>query len=161
MRARLITLSVDGREHDVAVRATTTLLEVLRERLSVSGVRAGCREGACGSCAVLLDGELVLACLVPAMRCDGAAVTSIAGLADGARLSAVQEAFIAEGASQCGYCTSGMVVAVTALLARDPKPTRAAVEAWLAGNICRCTGYEPIVRAALRAAATARAGAGE
>jgi carbon-monoxide dehydrogenase small subunit len=88
-------------------------------------------------------------------------VTSIAGLADGARLSAVQEAFIAEGASQCGYCTSGMVVAVTALLARDPRPTRAAVEAWLAGNICRCTGYEPIVRAALRAAETARAEAGE
>jgi aerobic carbon-monoxide dehydrogenase small subunit len=143
---------LNGRDATAVAEPTMSLLQLLRDGLGCFGVRAGCRQGGCGSCSVLVDDRLVLACLVPATRVDGARVVTVEGLASGGRLSAVQAAFVAEGATQCGYCSSGMVLAVTALLKENPQPSEDDVQEAIAGNVCRCTGYLPIVRAALRAA---------
>ncbi len=130
-----------------------SLLHVLRERMGLPGSKNACEQGECGSCTVLLDGVAVCACLVAAGQAEGRAVVTVEGLADGAALDPVQQAFLDAGAVQCGFCTPGLVVAVHDLLERDPSPSDADVREALAGNLCRCTGYEKILDA-VRLAAT-------
>ena len=133
------------------------LLDVLRERMGLTGTKEGCAVGVCGICSVLVDGKLVSACLVPVAEVDGREVTTVEGLANGDRLSAVQEAFIVHGGFQCGICTPGQIVAATALLAEAGSPTDDEIREWLGGNLCRCTGYQQIVEAVAAAATAARA----
>ncbi len=145
MRDRLrLALQVNGEERDVVVDARKTLLEVLREDLALTGTKHGCELGECGACAVLLDGELVLACLVAAFECQGREVTTVEGLRDGPDLHPLQAAFADHGAAQCGYCTPGMLVAAKSLLDRNPGAGRAEIAEALSGQICRCTGYQQI-----------------
>ena len=144
-----LTLEVNGETHLVDVPPTRRLLTVLRDDLALTGTKLGCAEGACGACAVLLDGLPVVSCLVPAGAAEGRAVTTIEGLARGD--TTLQEAFVAEDALQCGFCTPGQIVSATALLAATPEPTRGEIRAALAGNICRCGAYPKIERAILRA----------
>ena len=153
MTTKMISLTVDDKPQQVMVKAETTLLEVLREKLSFNGVRAGCREGGCGSCSVLVNGELVLACLVPASRVEDCSIETVEGLANGFdELDPIQEAFIENSATQCGFCTSGMIMATKALLQTNTNPSRDDVMEAISGNICRCTGYQPIINAVLDAA---------
>ena len=149
-----ISLVVNGERHDLEALADRRLAAVLREDLGLLGTKVGCAEGACGACAVLLDGRPVNSCLMLAAAAQGHEVVTIEGISrDGA--TAIQEAFVAEDAVQCGFCTPGQVVSATALLARTPQPTRAEIHAALAGNICRCGTYPKIERALLRVAGTA------
>jgi carbon-monoxide dehydrogenase small subunit len=142
-----VTLTVNGRERRLAVPADETLLTTLRERLGLSGAKLGCNQGVCGTCTVLLDGRAARACLALSANCEGTAVTTVEGLGEGRTLSRLQQAFIAAGAVQCGFCTSGMLLAATALLAENPAATVEEIRAGLAGNICRCTGYRKIIDA--------------
>jgi carbon-monoxide dehydrogenase small subunit len=146
-------LTVNGERHETDAWGGESLLYVLRERLGLPGSKNACEQGECGSCSVLLDGTLVCACLVLAAQADGHEVVTIEGLAsDG--LSRVQEAFLAAGAVQCGFCTPGLVVAATDLLERVPNPTDDEIREALSGNICRCTGYQKIIDAVKAAART-------
>lgn len=156
MTATIVTLTVNGVDQQFLVQPETTLLLGLREQLGLSGAKRGCAQGACGSCTVLLDGSPVVSCLVPAATVDGAEIGTVEGLADGQQLSDVQQAFIDGFATQCGYCTPGMIMSAEALLARNPDPTAADVAEAISGNICRCTGYEPIIAAILDAAGRRR-----
>jgi aerobic carbon-monoxide dehydrogenase small subunit len=135
-----------------------SLLHVLRERMGLPGSKNACEQGECGSCTVLLDGVAVCACLVAAGQAEGRDVVTVEGLADGDALDPVQQAFLDAGAVQCGFCTPGLVVAVHDLLARDPSPSDTDVREALAGNLCRCTGYEKILDA-VRLASTRAGGA--
>jgi len=141
-----ITLTVDGTERTGDVSPAASLASLLRDTLGVTAVKNGCDQGECGSCTVLVDGEPACACLVPALQAIGADVRTSRSFANG-RPSPVQEAFLDAGAVQCGYCTPGLVVAVSDLLARKPHPSDHEVREALAGNICRCTGYRKIVDA--------------
>jgi aerobic carbon-monoxide dehydrogenase small subunit len=129
----------------------TRLLDALRGDLHLTGIKEGCGEGECGACSILLDGRLVNSCLVPLIHAERAVIVTIEGVAQGERLHAVQEAFIAHGGAQCGICTPGMVLAAVSLLERNPHPSLADVRAGLAGNLCRCTGYMRIFEAVLDA----------
>jgi aerobic-type carbon monoxide dehydrogenase small subunit (CoxS/CutS family) len=147
-----VTLVVNGDPYRVAVRPNRTLLDVLRDELGLTGTKRGCDQGECGACTVHLDGRAVNACLVLAVDAAGAEVTTIEGLARRGELHPLQQAFIDEGAVQCGYCTPGMILQAAALLRRNPAPTAAQIRTGMAGNLCRCTGYAKIVRAVARAA---------
>jgi carbon-monoxide dehydrogenase small subunit len=127
------------------------LLDVLREEMRLTGTKEGCGEGECGACAVLMNGAIVNSCLVPAVEADGADIRTIEGMASGGQLNAVQQAFLECGGAQCGICTPGMVIASMALLARHPHPSDAQIREGLAGNLCRCTGYQKIFAAVVRA----------
>jgi len=127
------------------------LLDVLREEMNLCGTKEGCGEGECGACAVLVDGRIVTSCLMPAIEANGADIVTIEGIAHGDQLSAIQEAFLQCGGAQCGICTPGMVMASIALLEHHPQPTDAEIREGLAGNLCRCTGYQKIFAAVLRA----------
>ncbi len=174
-----IRLRVNGRERSVEVLPGETLLDVLRRRLHLTGTKRGCEIGECGACTVVLDGRAVNACLVLAVQADGANVLTVEGLAqvghaDGAvggaggrvgqsdqsdqNLHPLQRAFLDHGAVQCGFCTPGVLMSAVALLARDPSPTPEAVRRAIAGNLCRCTGYQAIVDAILAAAAARKPG---
>ena len=153
-----IRLAVNGERREVLAAGYKTLLEVLREDLGLTGTKHGCELGECGACAVLVDGAPVLSCLLLAADCDGAAVTTVEGLARGPELSPLQAAFADLGAAQCGYCTPGILVTAQSLLERNPRPSREEIAAALSGNLCRCTGYLQIFEAVEEAA---RAGAGE
>ncbi len=146
MKATLA-LRVNGEDRDVIVPVHKTLLEVLREDLGLTGTKHGCELGECGTCTVLVDGTPVLSCLTLPVELQGRAITTVEGLAQGGRLHPLQEAFTELGAAQCGYCTPGILVAAKALLDRNPAPTRTDVAEWLAGNLCRCTGYLKILEA--------------
>ncbi len=150
----VLRLRVNGETHETLAESSETLLEILRERLGLTGTKHGCEVGECGACTVLLDGAPVLACLVLPDQIEGAEVTTVEGLADGSALHPLQEAFVALGASQCGYCTAGMLLSAKALLDEQPDPTRDEIRAALAGNVCRCTGYASIVDAVAQAART-------
>jgi carbon-monoxide dehydrogenase small subunit len=143
---RQIRVTLNGEETEVAFASYKTLLEVLREDLDLCGTKHGCELGECGACAVLLDGQPVLSCLVLGVECDGRAVITVEGLADG-QLHPLQQTFADLGAAQCGYCTPGFLVTARALLDEHPHPTRDEIRAALAGNLCRCTGYQQIVEA--------------
>jgi carbon-monoxide dehydrogenase small subunit len=148
-----LTLSVNGQTHELPVEPRETLAEVVRVRIGLTGLKVSCDAQVCGSCTVLVDGLAVSACTYLAVDAEGRAVTTVEGLAEDGRLSPLQQAFIDKAAFQCGFCTPGMLMAATALLAEDPAPTRASVVAGIEGNLCRCTGYVPIIEAVLAAAA--------
>jgi carbon-monoxide dehydrogenase small subunit len=155
-----LALTVNGEPAEAAVDPAKTLLEVLREDLQLTGTKHGCELGECGACAVQLDGEPVLSCLVLAVECAGRKVLTVEGLARDGRLDPLQEAFADLGAAQCGYCTPGILVTAQALLDREPHPTRERIREALAGNLCRCTGYLQIldaVESAARAGSAASA----
>ena len=139
-----ITLTVNGERREAEVWGGESLLTVLRDTLELPGSKNACEQGECGSCSVLLDGELVCSCLVLGAQADGHQVVTVEGLADGDALSPVQQAFVDAGAVQCGFCTPGLVVAVTDLLARTPDPDDHEIREALSGNLCRCTGYAKI-----------------
>jgi aerobic-type carbon monoxide dehydrogenase small subunit (CoxS/CutS family) len=147
-----IELNVNRRRRSIDVLPHHTLLEALRDDLGLTGTKECCLVGECGACTVLVDGRSVDSCLMLAVEADGAAVTTVEGLADGARLAPLQQAFLETGAAQCGFCIPGQLIAAQALLDRVPHPTRAEVEEGLAGNYCRCAGYEQIFEAVLAAA---------
>ena len=145
-------LTINGQPHQVSVPANRLLVHVLRDDLGLTGTKEGCSVGVCGACSVLVDGVLMSACLVPAILADGAAITTIEGLApDDEHLSPLQEAFIRHGGFQCGICTPGQLIAATALLDEVPRPTAEQVKSWMMGNLCRCTGYYQIVDSILAA----------
>jgi carbon-monoxide dehydrogenase small subunit len=151
--------TVNGQAASLSVYPMARLLDVLREELKLTGTKEGCGEGECGACSVMIDGELVNSCLVPAMQAEGADIRTIEGIASGEQLHAVQEAFLACGGAQCGICTPGMVMAAVNLLARTPEPTEEDVRSGLSGNLCRCTGYMKIFQAILHACRQAKVGA--
>ena len=155
-----LSLVVNGEPADVLVDPTKTLLEVLREDLQLTGTKHGCELGECGACAVLVDGEPMLSCLVLAVACTGRRVTTVEGLMTDGRLHALQEEFADRGSAQCGYCTPGILVTAKALLDREPHPTPERIREALSGNLCRCTGYAQIVEAVEAAAERLSAGPG-
>jgi len=147
-----IRVTVNGTVETALVPSGMTLLQFLRERLYLTGAKEGCGIGECGACTVLLDGVPVTSCLVLAVEADGKEVRTVEGEATDGQLSRLQRAFIAEGAVQCGFCTPGMIMSARALLERNPHPSDPEIREAIAGNFCRCTGYEAIVRAIRRAA---------
>jgi carbon-monoxide dehydrogenase small subunit len=154
---QVINLTVNSEQVRIEVDDRWTLLYLLREVLALTGTKQGCGKGECGACTVLLNGRPVDSCLVLAREADGGDVRTIEGEAAGDELSALQQAFIDEGGIQCGFCTPGMIMSARALLMRNPDPTRKEVEEAICGNLCRCTGYKPIVAAIMTAAGREKA----
>lgn len=152
MTAHSITVTVNGVKEYLEVPSNLTLLQMIRERVALTGTKNGCEAGECGACTVLMNGEPVNSCMVLAAEADGAEIVTVEGLAHDGRLDVVQEAFAGEGAVQCGFCTPGMLISARALLNRNPAPTEAEIRDALMGNLCRCTGYTRIVRAVQKAA---------
>src|SRR3990172_8584793 len=147
---RTYTLNVNSEPRTVATAPGETLLDVLRDKLGLTGSKKGCDLGDCGACTVLGDGEPMTSCLLLASEMEGKAITTIEGVAHNGELTPIQKAFIHEGAVQCGYCTPGMILSATALLEKNPQPTVEEIKEGLAGNLCRCTGYTGIIRAGQR-----------
>jgi carbon-monoxide dehydrogenase small subunit len=145
MKKKLLHLTVNGEPYELWINPKKLLVEILRDELDLTGTKRGCNTGACGACTVLLDGAAVKSCSVLAMQADGAEVTTVEGLADGAKLTPLQQSFLDHGAFQCGFCTSGMLMSATAFLKEDPAPKD--IKEGIQGNICRCTGYNSIRRA--------------
>jgi aerobic carbon-monoxide dehydrogenase small subunit len=143
----VIRSEINGEEREVLADGRDTLLELLRDRVGLTGTKEGCGNGNCGTCTVLFDGEPVNACLVMAMEASGARITTVEGIANGNVLDAVQQALVAHGGSQCGFCTPGIVISAVALLKRNATPTDVEIRHAIAGNLCRCTGYDKIVEA--------------
>ena len=152
----LLTCTVNGEERTVLADTRDTLLELLRERLGLTGTKEGCSNGNCGTCTVLVDGQPVCACLMLAQEAPGCDIVTIEGLAGSAALHPIQQALVEHGGTQCGFCTPGIVLSAKALLDRNPQPTEDDIRHAIAGNLCRCTGYGKIVEAIAAAAATVR-----
>ena len=151
-----VTASINGDETEFLCEPEQTLLDVLRDELAMTGSKEGCSSGDCGACSVMLDGRLVCSCLVLGAEAEGREVTTIEGMAVGEQLHPLQQKFLEHAALQCGICTPGILVAAKALLDRTDNPTETEVRYWLAGNLCRCTGYDKIVRAVMDAATEMR-----
>ena len=151
-----VTTTINGEAVEFLCEPQQTLLDVLRDVLAMTGTKEGCGTGDCGACTVTLDGRLVCSCLMLGVEADGREIGTIEGIAEGDRLHPVQQKFLEHAALQCGVCTPGFIVAAKALLDRNTAPTEREVRFWLAGNLCRCTGYDKIVRAVLDAAAELR-----
>lgn len=147
MEKQLLHLTVNNEYHELYIKPKRLLVEVLRDELGLTGTKRGCNTGACGACTILLNGVAVKSCSVLAVQADGAEVTTVEGLADGAQLSPLQRSFLDHGAYQCGFCTSGMLMSATALLNENLSPTKEKIKEAIQGNICRCTGYNSIIRA--------------
>lgn len=147
-----VTTKLNGHEVDFLCDARQSLLEVLREELQLTGTKEGCNNGNCGACSVLIGGRVVNSCLVLAVEAEGEEIRTIEGLAEGGQLHPLQQTFLEQAALQCGICTPGFLVASKALLDQNPSPTEEEIRLFLAGNLCRCTGYDKIVRAVLEAA---------
>ncbi|MGB0570940.1 MAG: (2Fe-2S)-binding protein [Alphaproteobacteria bacterium] len=154
-----ITTTINGEPEEFLCTPDETMLDVLRNQLDLTGAKEGCGSGDCGACSITLDGTLVCACLMLAAEAEGKAITTIEGMAEGEKLHPLQQKFLEEAALQCGICTPGMLVAARALLDENPDPTETEVRFWLAGNLCRCTGYDKIIRAVLDTAAEMRGAA--
>ncbi|HAD24905.1 MAG TPA: ferredoxin [Alphaproteobacteria bacterium] len=151
-----VTATVNGEEVEYLCDPQQTLLDVLRDELNLTGTKEGCSSGDCGACSVILDGRLVCSCLALGAELDGAEIETIEGMAEGDELHPLQQKFLEEAALQCGFCTPGFLVAAKNLLERNPDPTETEVRYWLAGNLCRCTGYDKIIRSVLDVAAEMR-----
>ena len=149
--------TINGDRTEFLCNSDESLLDVLRDRLGLTGAKEGCGTGDCGACSVTLNGRLVCSCLVLGVEVDGAEVETIEGMADGEMLHPLQRIFIEEAALQCGICTPGILIAAKSLLEKNPDPTDTEVRYWLAGNLCRCTGYDKIIKAVQKAAAEMRA----
>lgn len=154
---RVITATINGTETSLAVDNRMSLLEALRDAAGLTGTKEGCMTGDCGACSVIFNGRLVDSCLVMAAEADGGTIQTVEGLAEGQRLHPLQRQFLEHAALQCGICTPGFLVAAKALLDRQPNPSAEDIRYWLAGNLCRCTGYDKILRAVQDAAAEVRA----
>ena len=151
-----VTATVNGDETEFLCDPRETLLDVLRDRLSLTGAKEGCGTGDCGACSVTMDGRLVCSCLVLGVEAEGKEIGTVEGIAQGEKLDPLQEKFIEYAALQCGICTPGILIATKSLLAKNPDPTETEVRYWLAGNLCRCTGYDKIIRAVMDTAADMR-----
>ncbi|SHK78591.1 carbon-monoxide dehydrogenase small subunit [Roseovarius marisflavi] len=151
-----VTTSINGDTTEFLCEAEDTLLDVLRDRLGMTGSKEGCGTGDCGACSVTVDGRLVCSCLMLGAEAEGREVTTIEGMATGDQLHPLQQKFIEMAALQCGICTPGILVAAKSLLEKNPDPTEEEVRYWLAGNLCRCTGYDKIIRAVMETAADLR-----
>jgi len=149
---KIISLTINGILHELAVEPRRTLLELLRDDLSLTGTKKGCGIGDCGTCTVLLDGVATFSCLTLAIQADGRTVETVESLAENGRLNRLQQAFVDHGAIQCGYCTPGMLMTSTELLRRNPHPDEGEIRKAISGNLCRCTGYQKIVEAIQAAA---------
>ena len=147
MSSHNITLKVNGETHHLMVESNELLLNVLREKLFLTGSKYGCGIAECGACSILVDDKLYLACMVPAVSADGWNITTVEGLAKDGELNTVQQAFVDKGAIQCGFCIPGMTVAATSLLMENPHPDEAEIRDYMRGNYCRCTGYHAIIEA--------------
>lgn len=147
-----LTFTVNGKEKTLDVEPTKRLLDIIRDDLDLKGTKEGCGEGECGTCSVIMNGTVVCSCLVPAVKIDGADITTIEGLGSKEKPHPLQTAFMEEGAVQCGFCTPGMIMAAEDLLRHEPNPSRDDIHRALSGNLCRCTGYEKIFRAVEKAA---------
>jgi carbon-monoxide dehydrogenase small subunit len=146
-----VIIKLNGTEYHVTTQSSRTLAEVLREDLGLLGTKIGCNKGECGACTVIMNEKSVTSCLVLALQADGASITTIEGLAAGGKPSALEQAFVEEGAVQCGFCTPGMIMSAEALLAQNPHPSDTEIATALEGNLCRCTGYSKIVGAVRKA----------
>ncbi len=151
-----VTTTINGEPMEYLCEAQQTMLDVLRDELGLTGSKEGCSSGDCGACSVTLDGRLVCSCLILGAEAGGHAITTIEGMAKGDKLHPVQQKFLEHAALQCGFCTPGFIVAAKALLDENLNPTEEETRYWLAGNLCRCTGYDKIIRAVLDAAAVMR-----
>jgi carbon-monoxide dehydrogenase small subunit len=148
VKKRLVTLRVNGEEHEIAIEPRRLLVEAIRDDLGLTGTKRGCESGVCGCCTVLLDGKNIKSCLMLALQADDSEVTTIEGMhGENGGLHPIQDAYVNYGALQCGYCTPGFIMTTKAFLDENPKPTEAEIREGLAGNICRCTGYVKIVEA--------------
>ena len=156
MARQHVTTEVNGEPRDFLCDVQETLLDVLRDELHLTGTKEGCSSGDCGACSVMVDGRLLCACLMFGVEAEGKKIETIEGMAKGDELHALQTKFLEEAALQCGFCTPGFLVAAKALLDRNNNPTETEVRYWLAGNLCRCTGYDKIVRAVMDVAADMR-----
>lgn len=156
MSKQQVATTVNGDPEEFLCDAGATLLDTLRGPLGLTGTKEGCGSGDCGACTVMLDGQMVCSCLVLAVEAEGRQISTIEGVTEGSELHPIQRQFLEHAALQCGFCTPGFIVAAKALLERNPDPTESEVRYWLAGNLCRCTGYDKIVRAVLAAAAELR-----
>jgi aerobic carbon-monoxide dehydrogenase small subunit len=153
----LVTCTVNSQEHTVLADTRDTLLDLLRERIGLTGTKEGCGNGNCGTCTVIVDGEAINACLVLALEAPGRDIVTIEGLSPGGRLHPIQQALVEHGGTQCGFCTPGIVLSAKVLLDSNPNPTALEVRHAIAGNICRCTGYDKIVDAVMAAAGAQQA----
>lgn len=151
-----VSTTINGEPVEYLCETQQTLLDVLRNELHLTGSKEGCASGDCGACTVILDGKMVCSCLVLGVEAEGKTVTTVEGIAQGDKLHPVQQRFLEYAALQCGFCTPGFIVATKALLDENPNPTETEIRYWLAGNLCRCTGYDKIVRAVQAAAADLR-----
>ena len=151
-----VTTTVNGEPVEFLCDTEQTLLDALRDELSLTGAKEGCSSGGCGACSVIVDDRLVCSCLVLGVEAEGAKIETIEGMAEGEKLHPLQRVFLEEAALQCGFCTPGILVAAKSLLERNPDPSEIEIRYWLAGNLCRCTGYDKVVRAVQDAAAEMR-----
>jgi len=160
MAREIATFVVNGQQHEVIIEPHMLLIDVLRDKLGLTGTKYACGGGDCGACTVLIDGRPSFSCLTLAVTAKGKSILTIEGVADGNELGPIQQAFVDQGAVQCGFCTPGMILSAKALLDENPEPTRDEIKTALAGNLCRCTGYVKIVDAVEAAAAAMRDGGG-
>ncbi len=151
-----VTTTINGEATEFLCESQVTMLDVLRDELRLTGSKEGCSSGDCGACSITVDGRLVCSCLMLAVEAEGRKIETIEGMAKGDKLHPLQQKFLEEAALQCGFCTPGILVAAKALLDRNPDPSETEIRYWLAGNLCRCTGYDKIVRAVTDAAAEMR-----
>jgi carbon-monoxide dehydrogenase small subunit len=155
-----VTTTINGEPTEYLCEAQQTMLDVLRDELGLTGSKEGCSSGDCGACTVILDGNIVCSCLMLGVEAEGRKIQTIEGIADGEKLHPVQQKFLEHAALQCGFCTPGLIVAAKAMLDTTLDPTEEEARYWLAGNLCRCTGYDKVLRAVMDAAAVMRAEAG-